>query len=67
MRPLRCGTGVPLDQLPEGDRRAVEDFARFLSGELALAADGQTYVDAGDPRAVHVAPRPGPAPEEGER
>jgi hypothetical protein len=58
MTRIRCGTGVPLDALPEGDRRAVEDFRRFLEGELALAADGCTYVPPDDPDAVYHAGRP---------
>lgn len=30
----RCGTGVPLDRLAPGDRQAVEDFRRYLSGDM---------------------------------
>ncbi|MER7280511.1 hypothetical protein ABT369_39340 [Dactylosporangium sp. NPDC000244] len=56
MNPRRCGFGVPLDQLPDGDRQIVEDFRRYLRGELALAADGITYVQPGDERAVHRVP-----------
>ena len=33
-RRLRCGTGVPLDQLAPGDRRAVEQFRRYLAGDM---------------------------------
>lgn len=53
MKPRRCGFGVPLGQLPAGDREAVEQFGAFLRGELALAEDGATYVDPHDPRATH--------------
>lgn len=59
MNPRRCGFGVPLDQLEPGDREAVEQFRRFLEGELAFAADGVTYVPADSPEAVHFARRPG--------
>ncbi len=52
----RCGTGVPLDQLPDGDRQVVAAFVAYLSGEVALAADGVTYVALDDPAAVHRAP-----------
>lgn len=58
MRPDRCGNAVPLDQMHPGDRQAVEDFRRFLEGELTLAADGYTYLPADHPDAVHFAGRP---------
>ncbi|GAA2347296.1 hypothetical protein [Dactylosporangium salmoneum] len=55
MNARRCGFGVPLDQLPDGDRQIVADFRRWLAGELAAAEDG-TFVSLDDPRAVHVVP-----------
>lgn len=58
MRPDRCGNNVPLDRMLPGDRKAVEDFRRYLQGELALAADGYTYVSVDSPDAVHFAGRP---------
>lgn len=58
MRPDRCGFGRPLNSLPDGDRQAVENFRRFLEGELALAADEQTFVPADSPDAVYFAGRP---------
>lgn len=55
MRPDRCGNSVPLDRMHPGDRKAVEDFKRFLMGELAYAEDGITYVAPDDPRATYFA------------
>lgn len=34
MRPDQCGTGRPIESLPPGDREVVEDYRRFLEGEL---------------------------------
>lgn len=53
----RCGFGVPLDQLDPQTRQVIADFERFLAGEVAIAADGLTYVPLDDPRAVHFAPK----------
>ena len=58
MRPDRCGNAVPLNQMHPGDREAVEEFRRFLEGELAYAADRVTLVPADHPDAVHFAGRP---------
>lgn len=56
MRPRRCGFGVPLEQFDPETRQMIDDFKRYLRGEVALAADEVTYVSLDDPRAVHVAP-----------
>lgn len=53
----RCGFGVPFDQLDPQTRQVIGDFRRYLAGEVALAADGMTYVALDDPRAVHFAPK----------
>lgn len=53
MRPDQCGFGRNPSTLAEGDRKAVEDFKRFLAGELAYAEDGITYVAPDDPRATY--------------
>lgn len=34
MRPDQCGTGRPIESLPPGDREVVEEYRRFLLGEL---------------------------------
>lgn len=57
MKARRCGFGVPLEHLDPQTRQVIEDFKRYLAGEVALAADGSTYVELDDPRAVHVAPK----------
>jgi hypothetical protein len=59
VKPLRCGFGMPLDQLDPETRKVIEDFQRYLRGDLALAADGLTYVPVDSPDAVHVVDRPG--------
>ncbi len=51
----RCGFGVPLEQFDPQTRQVIEDFKRWLAGEVALAADEVTYVPVDDPRAVHFA------------
>jgi ribA/ribD-fused uncharacterized protein len=61
MRPDRCGFGRDLSALHPGDRKAVEDFGRFLAGELALAADGITFVSADSSDAAYFAPPKGAA------
>lgn len=58
MRPDQCGFGRPLEQLPPGDREIIEQFQAWLAGEVALAADGITYVPVDSPAAVHFANRP---------
>ncbi len=55
MKMRRCGFGVPLEQFDPQTRQVIDDFKRYLVGEAALAADGLTYVDLDDPRAVHFA------------
>lgn len=55
--PRRSGFESALDKLEPGDREAVLRFQRYLRGEVALAADKQTYVELDDPRAVHFAPK----------
>jgi hypothetical protein len=57
VNPRRCGFGVPLEQLDPQARQAIEDFKRYLAGDLAIAVDGLTYVELDDPRAVYVAPK----------
>ena len=57
MKMRHCGFGVPLEQLDPQTRQVVEDFKRYLRGEVALAEDGITYVELDDPRAVHVVPK----------
>lgn len=44
MTPDRCGFGRPTGSLPAGDRQAVEDFARFLAGEIAVVAATGEFV-----------------------
>jgi hypothetical protein len=53
MRPDRCGFGRRIEDLPDGDRQAVQQFADFLAGKLALAEDGVTYVQPDDERAFY--------------
>ncbi len=53
----RCGFGVPLEQMHPGDREVIEQFRRYLRRELALAADGITYVPVDSPEAVYVVDR----------
>lgn len=57
MNRRRCGFGVPLEHFDPQTRQTIEDFRRYLAGEVALAVDGLTYVELDDPRAVHVAPK----------
>lgn len=57
MKARRCGFGVPFEEFDPVTRKALEDFDGFLRGELALAGDGQTYVELDDPRAAHFAPK----------
>jgi hypothetical protein len=45
IRPERCGTGRRLDELAPGDRRAVEDFRRYLAG--AMPADERAAYERG--------------------
>ncbi len=44
MRPDRCGTGRRIQDLPDGDRQAVEGFRRFLVGEVAMVAATGEFV-----------------------
>lgn len=57
MRTHRSNFEAQLDKLGPGDREAVLAYQRYLRGEVALAADGLTYVELDDPRAVHFAPK----------
>lgn len=45
MTPDRCGTNRPLSSLTPGDHQAVEDFLRFLHGEIAMDVATGDYVD----------------------
>lgn len=54
MNPDRCGFGRPVESFDPVTRKALEDFGAYLAGELALAADGQTYVPVDSPDAVYV-------------
>jgi hypothetical protein len=53
----RCGFGVPLDQFDPQTRQVIADFKRWLAGEVAIAADGVTYVELDGPRAAHFVPK----------
>ncbi len=55
MRTRPSNFEAQLARLGPGDREAVLDYQRYLRGEVALAADGMTYVELDDPRAVHFA------------
>lgn len=56
MNPRRCGNAVPLEQMHPGDREVIEQFQAYLRREVALAADGITYVPVESPDAVYVVP-----------
>ncbi len=59
MKPRRCGFGVPLEQFDPETRQMIEQFRLWLQGDVALAADGVTYVPVDSPDAVHVVDRAG--------
>lgn len=44
MTPDRCGFGRDPNTMHPGDRQAIEDFRRFLAGEIAVVAATGEYV-----------------------
>lgn len=47
MRPDQCGTNRRIEDLPDGDRQVVAEFAAFLAGDLDYDPTTNEFVPPG--------------------